>query len=182
MIHDFASVYDLHKDAIFRYCFWKCSDREVGQDLMQETFLRFWQCLQRNDRILIARAFLYRIAHNLFVDHVRKKKEVSLDGLLEAGFEPSVDPWQRTFNCLDAEKPLRRLGRMPKPYRQVLQRRFVQGLPPAEIAMITGESANTVSVRIFRGLKHLRVLLDAPDDCSEGKTRAENVTSNRDKS
>lgn len=156
---DFTVVYDLYKDAIFRYCLSKSHDPDIGQDLMQETFLRFWLCLQRNEQILIARAFLYRIAHNLFVDYVRKKKEVSLDQLLETGFEPSINPWHQTFNRLDAEKPLQKLANMEHQYKEVLQRRFVQGLHPADIATITGETANTVSVRIFRGLKLLRLEL-----------------------
>lgn len=157
---DFSSTYDLHHDAIFRYCLWKCRDRDLGLDLTQETFLRFWICLQREEDIRHARAFLYRIAHNLFVNHVRRKKEVSLDRLLEAGFEPAVDPWHRTIAMLDSERPLRKLGSLDRPYRQVLHRRFLQGLTPAEIAAKTGESSNTVSVRIFRGLKQLRGMLD----------------------
>jgi len=162
MTHDFTTTYDLYRAAILRYCLGKCRDREVGQDLTQETFLRFWLCLERKENILNARALLYRIAYNLFVDHVRRKKEVSLDQLLETGFEPSIDPWQKTYSHLEAEKPLRELRKMPTLYRQVLHRRFIQGLPPSEIASLTGETSNTVSVRIFRGLKTLRLLLENP--------------------
>jgi len=160
-IDDFTAIYELHHDAIFRYCYWKSRDREVGQDLMQETFLRYCICLQNGQKILQTRAFLYRIAHNLFINHVRRKKEASLDGLLETGFEPAVDAWHITNSHLDAEKPLKKLAEMLSPYRDVLHRRFILGLPPAEIARLTGETPNTVSVRIFRGLKHLRLLLEA---------------------
>ena len=160
MTDNFTAQFDLYNDAIFRFCLWKCRDRDTAKDLTQETFLRFWVCLQRKEEVLHVRAFLYRIAHNLFVDHVRRKKDASLDQMLETGFEPSVDLWHQTYNRLDAEKPLETLGRMESPYRQVLHRRFVQGLTPAEIAMMTGESANTVSVHIFRGLKYLRSLLE----------------------
>ena len=161
MIHDFNAIYELYKDAIFRYCLWKCRDREVGQDMVQETFLRFYLCLQAGEEVRFPRAFLYRIAHNLFINHVRKKKEVSLDQLLEAGFEPTVDPWHETYSRLDSERPLKMLGKMRSPYKQVLHRRFIKGLDPGEIAHLTGETSNTVSVRIFRGLRHLRFLLRA---------------------
>ncbi len=159
MMDDFTALYDLHKDAIFRYCLWKCRDRNASLDLTQETFLRFWMCLQREESILHARAFLYRIAHNLFVNHVRRKKETSLDQLLETGFEPAVDPWHYTYSQLDSEKPLKELDNMPIPYRHVLHQRFILGIAPAEIARRTGETANVVSVRIFRGLKNLRLRL-----------------------
>lgn len=162
MSNDFTATYDLYQDAIFRYCLWKCHDREIGRDLMQETFLRYWQTLQRKKEILHARAFLYRIAHNLFVSHVRRKKETSLDQLLETGSEPTVDPWQQTYSQLEAQKAIEKLSKMQHPYRQVLHYRFILGLAPAEVATITGESPNMVSVRTFRGLKSLRLLLQQP--------------------
>ena len=160
MIVDFTATHDLYHASIFRYCLSKCRDHAVGQDLTQETFLRFWICLQRKEQILNTRAFLYRIAHNLFIDHVRRKKEASLDQLLETGFEPTIDPWQKTFSHLDAERPLKKLAIIRKPYRKVLHHRFILGLAPREIASMTGERTNTISVRIFRGLKVLRLLLE----------------------
>jgi RNA polymerase sigma-70 factor (ECF subfamily) len=160
MIDNFIDIYALYQKAIFRYCFRMCHDREVSQDLTQETFLRFWLCLRRKQEIRNARAFLYRIAHNLLVDHMREKKGTSLDQLLETGFEPTIDLWHQTHSRLDAERPLRKLGKMRNPYKQVLHRRFILGQAPTEIANITGEASNTVSVRIFRGLKHLRLLLE----------------------
>lgn len=163
MIHDFIAIHDLYQEAIFRYCSRRCTDREVAKDLTQDTFLRFWVCLQRKDEILHERAFLYRIAHNLIIDHARRKREASLEQMLEGGFEPTVDHWPQTYSRLDAEKPMRKLRAMPSPYRQVLHSRFILGLNPAEIARKTGENPNTVSVRIFRGLKSLRLLLaDSP--------------------
>ena len=159
MNDDFIAIYSLYQEDIFRFCFWKSHDREIGQDLMQETFLRYWHCLEDKKKILNTRAFLYRIARNLIIDRFRRKKEESLDQLLEAGFEPSEDPWHHTYSHLDAERPLQKLSAMPNPYKQVLQQRFLHGLSPSEIAKVTGESANTVSVRIFRGLKDLRLSL-----------------------
>ncbi len=162
MIDTFTDTYDLYNVAILRYCIGKCRDPQLGQDLMQDTFLRFWLCLQQKKSIQMTRAFLYCIARNLIIDSVRKKKADSLDELLETGFEPSIDLWHQTHSHLDAEKPLAQLAKMEKSYRKVLHCRFMLDLPPAEIATMTGESSNTVSVRIFRGLKHLRLLLDTP--------------------
>lgn len=156
VMKNFSAIYDLHHDAIYRYCNWKCRDNEVGQDLMQETFMRLYLSLQRKKEIQHVRAFLYRIAHNLIIDHVRGKKEASLDEMLETGFEPSVDLWHQTYSRLDSEKWFKKLSKMAKPYRQVLHRRFILGLNPSEIATMTGETSNTVSVRIYRGLTQLR--------------------------
>lgn len=158
-IEDFTSIYDLYQNAIARYCSFRCRDTEVGHDIKQAVFLRFWICLERKEEILHTRAFLYRIAHNLVVDYVRKKKDMSLDQLLETGFEPAMDPWPQISSQLDCEKPLVQLKAMDNEFGTVLHSRYVLGLPPSEIARRTGETANTVSVRIFRGLRHLRTML-----------------------
>ena len=160
MIEDFTTSYDLYKDAILRYCLWKSNNRDVGQDLMQETFLRFWICLRNEKKITHTRAFLYRIAHNLFVSHIRKKKEASLDQLLETGYEPVIDPWEHVHDRLDAERPIKVMQRMRPALKKVLRQRFIQGLPPTEIAVLSGETPNTISVRIFQGLKKLRSSLE----------------------
>ncbi|MDD5055698.1 MAG: RNA polymerase sigma factor [Candidatus Peribacteraceae bacterium] len=160
MFNDFIAIYDLYRDAIFRYCHWKSGDRGTGEDLTQETFLRYWSCLKSKREIAHTRAFLYRIAHNLFVSHVRRKREASLDRLLETGYEPTVDPWQNVHSRLDALRPVRALRAMRAPFRKVLHQRFVLGLSPSEIALLNGETANTVSVRMFQGLKHLRLSLN----------------------
>ncbi len=156
MNQNFDTNYDLHYGEISRYCIWKCHDNDIGQDLTQETFLRYWNFLQRAEEVPHVRAFLYRVAHNLFVDHTRKKREASLDHMLETGFEPSVDPWHTTYDRLDAEQWFKKINTMQTPYRNILHQRFVQGLAPGEIAKMTGETSNTVSVRIHRGLQRLR--------------------------
>lgn len=163
MMQDFDTIYGLYQTPIFRYCFRKCGQEEVSKDLAQETFLRFLLCLKREEKILDPRAFLYCIARNLFIDHVRRKKADSLDQLWEeTRFEPGIDPWYQTYSRLDAERPLKKLSKMPSEYKQALHYRFIVGLLPAEIATMTGDSANTISVRIFRGLKQLQAILHTP--------------------
>ena len=157
-LQDFTAIYDLYLKAIERYCMGKCRDLETSQDLAQETFLRFWICLQRKEDVRQARAFLYRIAHNLFIDHVRRKKEASLDEMLEDGFEPSTDPWNQLRSKLDAESLLAKLEQSQDQFRELVTLRFMKGLAPVEIAAMTGETPNVVSVRIFRSLKLLRTL------------------------
>lgn len=160
MFEDFTATYDLYQAAIFRYCCWKSHDREIARDLTQETFLNFWMYLQSKKQIVHTRAFLYRIAHNLFITHVRKQREIaSLETLLETRYEPSNDPWQQTCSRLDAERAINKLGKTHYSYNRVLHYRFVMGLAPAEAARITGETPNMIAVHTFRGLRYLRLLL-----------------------
>ena len=74
----FDHAYADYADAIFRHCAFRLMNRERGKELMQETFLRIWIELGKGVEVLNMRAFLYRIANNLIIDDVRKKKEMSL--------------------------------------------------------------------------------------------------------
>lgn len=153
---EFLAAYDQYADAIFRHCYFRVFDRERGKDLMQETFMRTWEYIAKGEKVLNMRAFLYRIANNLIVDESRKKREQSLEKMQENGFDPGVDDTEHWKNRIDRDRILSKLGRIDEHYRSVLIMRFVNDLSPSEIAEITGESANTVSVRIYRGLKQLR--------------------------
>lgn len=157
----FLEAYDAYADAIFRHCYFRAFDRERGKDLMQETFMRAWQYLAKGGEVQNMRAFLYRIANNLIIDESRKKKEMSLDKLQEEGFDPGRDETPLMQSRLEHGRVLQSLNRLDSAYRDTIVMRYVNELSPSEIAEVTGESANTVSVRIYRGLKQLRTVLSA---------------------
>jgi RNA polymerase sigma-70 factor (ECF subfamily) len=158
---EFLDAYDQYADAIFRHCYFRVFDRERGKDLMQEVFMRAWEYLAKGEKVLNMRAFLYRIANNLIVDESRKKKEASLDKLQEEGFDPGIDDTEKINNRIEHSRVLRTLKNMDDNYRDILVMRYMNELSPSEIADLTGDSANTVSVRIYRGLKQLRTRLAA---------------------
>jgi RNA polymerase sigma-70 factor (ECF subfamily) len=153
---EFLEAYDKYSDAIFRHCYFRVFDRERGKDLMQEVFMRAWEYLAKGEKVLNMRAFLYRIANNLIVDESRKKREASLEKLHDEGFDPSVDNTQHMHNRIEHSRVLHSLKDLDASYRDIIIMRYVNDLSPSEIAQVTGESANTVSVRIYRGLKQLR--------------------------
>jgi len=162
MQHDmerrFFEAYDAHADAIFRHCYFRLSDRELAKDLMQEAFTRTWEYLTNGNNPENLRAFIYRVASNLIIDHYRKKKTYSLDALAQdKGFDPvDADETDRIVTESDAKRALSLLPNLPESYRSVFVMRYVDGMTPQEIAAITEESENTVSVRIHRAAKKLR--------------------------
>jgi RNA polymerase sigma-70 factor (ECF subfamily) len=122
--------------------------------------MRAWEYMGKGEKVDNIRALLYRIANNLIIDYVRKKKETSLDAMQEDGFDPATDDdMAHAAERLDGAQAVQALQQLDDSHREVLVMRYVNGLEPAEIAKITGESANTVSVRLHRGLRKLRVLL-----------------------
>lgn len=157
------SAYDEYADAIFRHCALRLNDRERGKDLMQETFVRAWESLQKGTTIENMRAFLYRIANNLIVDDVRRRKlrtEESLEDMQEEhGWElpdSAPDPSRVTHGVMVMET----VSQLEEPYRTAVVMRYVDGLPPRDIADALGVSPNVVSVRIHRGIEQLASLVN----------------------
>ena len=79
----FLKAYDEYSDAIFRHCYFRVSDREKAKDLTQDTFTKTWEYVLKNGEVTDLRAFLYKVANNLIIDTYRKKKEDSLDDMME---------------------------------------------------------------------------------------------------
>jgi RNA polymerase sigma-70 factor, ECF subfamily len=155
-----AEAYDQYADAIFRHCYFRVFNRERGKELMQETFLRTWQYVSNGKTVDNMRAFLYRIANNLIIDEARKKREASLEAMQEKGFDPAgTDGNAKGEQLLEERRVLETLTQLEKPYREVFIMRHIDGLKPAEIAELLGESANTVSVRLHRATEQLRKFL-----------------------
>ncbi|TAL48764.1 RNA polymerase sigma factor [Patescibacteria group bacterium] len=156
----FAEAYEKFADSLFRHCFFRVSDRERAIDLVQETFLRTWQTIERGTEVRNLKAFLYRVLNNATIDHYRKHKTDSLDALLEdEGFDPPAAGDEAVIK--DAEVALLRqtLAELEEPYRGTMILRYVDGLSITEIAEILGETENVISVRLHRGAKKIKELL-----------------------
>ena len=140
------------------YAFFKIHDHTKGQDLVQDTFIKTWSYLVKGGKIEMMRAFLYHILNNLIIDEYRKRKTVSLDVLLDQGFEPSTDYSERIFNVLDGKTATLLIQHLPLKYQKVLSMKYTQGLSLKEMALITGQSRNTMAVQVHRGLERLKIL------------------------
>ncbi len=138
--------------------FFKVNDRAIGQDLVQDTFLKTWKYLVKGGKIDIMKAFLYHILNNLIVDQYRKHTTTSLDLLVEKGFDPKSDDSGRLFNVLDGRALLLLIQHLPVAYKKVMHMRHVQDLSLKEMSLLTGQSKNAVAVQLHRGLGKLKVL------------------------
>ena len=165
----FETLYDAESDAVFRFCLFKTSDRDVALDLTQEAFTRMWDKMIQGGWYRSERAFLFTIARNLIIDWYRtKKRTVSLDSMVEKTWMDDYKIGEEVFSSgdgqieiemsADARLMVEKIKILPSIYQQAVYLRFVDDLSPQEIAGIVGLSANVVSVRITRGLEQLRNL------------------------
>ncbi len=148
--------------ALNKHAFFKVNDHNIGEDLVQDTFLKTWAYLVKGGEIVLMRAFLYHILNNLIIDQYRKPKTTSLDVLLEKNFEPSTDITDSLFNIIDGKAAALLIERLPEKYQKVMKMRHIELLSLKEISAITGQSQNTIAVQTHRGLMKLKVLYDNP--------------------
>lgn len=173
---DFLKAFEEYSDALFRHAQIRISDRERAIDLVHDTFTKVWTYARNGNEIENYRPFLYKVLNNLIIDEYRKQKEASLDALLEReGVDEGSfqDLHESTVEALaatiDGKQALDLISSLPDVYREVLILRFVDGLGPREISSLIEETENVVSVRIHRGLKQLRNLIEAGTVASEEK-------------
>lgn len=140
------------------HAFFKVSNHAIGQDLVQDTFLKAWKYMAKGGKIDVMKSFLYRILNNLIIDEYRRKKADSLDAQIENGFEPSVDDSNRLFNMLDGSAAMMLIKKLPMVYRNVMSMRYEQDLTLQEMSDASGQTKNSLAVQLHRGLGKLKIL------------------------
>jgi len=154
----FLRAYDKYADEIFRFCMLKVRDREVTLDIVQDTFIRTLEYLNKGNEIKQIRPFLYKTAYNLIIDYSRKKKTASLEDNVNLDTDFGQDDLSRNIDSMDGKIAMELLNHLTKTYRTLIEMKHLQGLTLDEIASITDKRKQTVSVQIHRAEKVLREL------------------------
>jgi RNA polymerase sigma-70 factor (ECF subfamily) len=151
-----------YQHRLFRYLVSLTGHRELAEDLFQETWIRVLERgHQFNDRYAFG-TWLFAVAHNLVIDHMRRKQPASLDGLLNDGETAFDVPATGQASALDTtlqreqnEHIAAGMQHLPAEYREALVLRFQEGMSLVEIASVAGVPLGTVKSRIYRGLSAL---------------------------
>jgi RNA polymerase sigma-70 factor (ECF subfamily) len=154
----FLQAYDKYADAIFRFCYLRTLNRQLAEDITQETFIKTWSYLVSGKSIENIRAFLYKVAVNKIIDEKRKKTPVSVD---EESISWRVDKTSESENIINKTETnlvLEKINLLEKKYRDLIILRYVDDFSPIEIAEIMDISSNSVSVRLNYAVKKFREL------------------------
>jgi len=156
----FLEAYDKYHDAIYRHCFFRVFNKQRAEEVAQEAFMKAYRYMRTNV-VHNLRALLYRIANNLIIDESRKKKEESLDKLMEAyeGFGPSRDGREDSERALMLKQIYMNFSKLNEEERALLRMRYIDDLDPKDIAPILRISANNVSVKLNRTVNKLREVM-----------------------
>lgn len=134
-------------------------DRELALDLAQETFLKAFAALAGFRSGASLGPGLFKIAHNLFLDHVRKRHPESLDAWLDVGVEPGAPDAAIAALGEDVDLPAT-LAQLPLPWRQAIALRYEADMAYEAIAETLDVPVGTVKTWLFRGRDRLRTILD----------------------
>jgi RNA polymerase sigma-70 factor (ECF subfamily) len=153
---------------LVRYLIYLLGRRDEVDDLVQETWLRVLERGSSYDGRSRFEPWLFTIARNLAIDHMRKGRIFSLDSNAEGEQDTALQmpasnvpsPFTLAARTEDAERLAGSLETLQPIYREALVLRFQEELSLQEISGVVGAPVATVASRIYRGLRTLRSQLD----------------------
>ncbi len=155
---DFASLYRQHAGDVFRFAYFLSGNHALAEDIAAETFAR---ALTAGDRIQTGtvKAYLLRIARNLFVDALRRDSRLANFSESEHEiFDPGPNPEAVTRSRMELAVTWQALATLSEGERSALLMSAVTGLSHEEIAAALECSIPAVKLRIHRARLRLRQL------------------------
>lgn len=156
-----AEIYHRYADKIYQYIFHRVGSRPTAEDLTADVFVRMLEAIERNSFARTSlRAWLYRVAHNIVVDHYRAQPDqqpLLLDerlGVVSGDSRPRIEA---SF----AQAGLRTaLSRLTEKQQQVIVLRFGEGMTAPEVAEVLGTTEGAVRALQHRAIAQLREILE----------------------
>ncbi len=171
---NFTDIFEAYQRPIYNYLLHMTQDPSVAEDLTQETFIRVHDGLPGFRGEASLATWVYRIATNLSVDHVRRKSTTQ-DTMTRSLDEVETDP--ETLVDDKAASPEQQAARsemsgcvqdlieqLPPDYRAAVVLHDLQGMTNGEIAEVLDVSLDTVKIRLHRARKKLRAALNSGCD------------------
>ncbi len=152
----FEELYRKYADKVYNYFWYRTGhQKDVAEDLMQETFLRAFKHLHRFQiRGYSYLTYLLTIAHNVLVNYYRSNRMIPLSELGD-DFEIPVEITDSLERKVEAESLWRAIQDLPSTDRDALLMRYQKEMPIKDISRIMGRSENAVKLILSRARKKL---------------------------
>lgn len=163
-----STLINRHQSKIYGFIYSKISDRDITDDIFQDTFIKVIKTLKSNSYNEEGKflPWVMRIAHNLVIDHFRRNKKMPMYRETEdfSIFSIMSDNSLTIENQMISDQVVNDLKRLidelPEDQKEVLVMRMYQDLSFKEISELTGVSINTALGRMRYALMNLRKVID----------------------
>ncbi|HLR02037.1 MAG TPA: RNA polymerase sigma factor [Virgibacillus sp.] len=153
--------YDDYSMPIFKYILKMLKDAEQAEDLTQDTFIKAYKYLMKDKDVTYPKTFLYRIAHNLTIDYIRKKAPIRM---MADFFTQQKDAGPSIESIIEIKETSQELydvlSNLKSTYRSAIILRKIDGFSVKETAHILQWSESKVKSTLSRGLQALEKELD----------------------
>ena len=161
----FRVIHDRYRQRLFAYVrqmLW-AGPRQDAEDLLQDVFVRAYGALRADAREVNLRAWLYRVAHNRCIDHLRRPVPPPAD-VFDLSRKPLRDPIEEAQRRDDLARLVEDVGRLPEQQRSALLMREIDGMSYVDLAGtldITVPAVKSLLVRARVGLVEAAQARDA---------------------
>ena len=146
----FGAIHDRYRQRLFAYTRQMLGGaRSDAEDVLQDVFLRAYGALRNDDRPVTLRAWLYRVAHNRCIDHLRRPVPPPAE-VYELSRTPTLDPPAETARREDLRQLVLDVQRLPEQQRSALLMRELDGLSYAELADALDTSVPAIKSLLVR--------------------------------
>ncbi|HEX7057007.1 MAG TPA: RNA polymerase sigma factor SigW [Bacilli bacterium] len=166
----FSELVRLYSTKIFHLAYRMLNNRQEAEDVVQDTCLRVYRNLDKYDPEQRFSTWIYRIATNLCIDRLRRRKgQYSLDADLPEGdgldwhsmlASEERGPESSLLLSETQAKVRKAINTLPQKYKAVVVLRYLQDLSLQEISEILGLPVTTIKTRVHRGREYLRKKLE----------------------
>lgn len=167
----FAELLGRYRNAVYGLCFRMTRRAEDARDLAQEVFIKVFTLLDRFDETYAFSSWIFRIATNHCIDHLRRNRMrlLSLDGCTGPDGEPMEMPLPDggpgPDRLLERSEAMERLEEvvadLPPHYKVIILLRHDQDLSYEDIAVVLDLPLGTVKARIHRARAMIQQMLQA---------------------
>ena len=163
-----STLINRHQSKIYGFIYSKLSDRDMADDIFQDTFIKVIKTLKSNSYNEEGKflPWVMRISHNLIIDHYRRNKKMPMYRETEefsifSIMSDNVPNIESQLITSQVENDLRKLiEELPAEQKEVLVMRMYQDLSFKEISETTGVSINTALGRMRYAIMNLRKVID----------------------
>jgi RNA polymerase sigma-70 factor, ECF subfamily len=156
-----TGLYEEYYNKIARYVFVRIGDRSEAEDIASEVFVKALDSLKTyQERGLPMQAWIFRIAHNLVVDYLRKGKQRAVVPIDAVEITSDTDPVTTAETHIEISRVVKAMERLTEDQREVVRLRFFGGLSSKEVSSVMEKTDGSVREMQSAALEKLRQILN----------------------